>query len=99
MTERVKLKDYDGFSPEERRRPLPQVLVSYLHLALLHTESDISIVMIILFLRYYSYKTSQKEAKKAKEAAAKTTAETEVKDTGVQTEASIAEQVAPETLG
>ncbi|KAL1863737.1 hypothetical protein Plec18167_000833 [Paecilomyces lecythidis] len=58
-----------------------------------------SAIMIILFLRYYSYKTSQKEAKKAKEAAAKTTAETEVKDTGVQTEASIAEQVAPETLG
>ncbi|KAJ9217031.1 hypothetical protein DTO166G4_1491 [Paecilomyces variotii] len=58
-----------------------------------------SAIMIILFLRYYSYKTSQKESKKAKEAAAKEAAETEVKDTGVQTEASIAEQVAPEILG
>ncbi|GAD91520.1 conserved hypothetical protein [Paecilomyces variotii No. 5] len=58
-----------------------------------------SAIMIILFLRYYSYKSSQKEAKKAKEATAKVVSETEVKDTGVQTEASIAEQVAPETLG
>lgn len=53
--------------------------------------------MIILFLRYYSFKNSQKKAaEKAKEAAAR---EAEARDIAIQTEASITQQLAPEILG